>query len=118
MYAVPLSSERGCWDRRFWCCKYWGERTEEQLKLMLALKFASTRLLTRQKLTVDAVVLGRIADNRVAAAGRETVLAVNLGLAAVLAGRTSPDVNMRLAVPPVGVYDALAVSLLLPGVQR
>lgn len=71
-----------------------------------------------QKLTIDAIVLGRIADNRVAAAGRETVLAVNLGLTAVLAGGTSPNVNVRLAVPPVGVYDAHVVSLLLPRVQN
>jgi hypothetical protein len=51
--------------------------------------------------TVNTVVGRRVADDRIAAAKGEVILAVDLVLATVLAVGTSPDVDMRLAVVPV-----------------
>ncbi len=104
MYAKPLSSELGCWGRRFACCKCWEERTEEQLEVHVSTRTNRDRH-RKNKLTINTVVLGRVADDGVATAGRQAVLAVNLVLAAILAGRSSPDVDVRLAVLPVRVCD-------------
>ncbi len=66
--------------------------------------------------TVDAIVLGRVPDNGVAAAGRKAVLAVDLVLAAIDLVGAGPNVNVRLAILIVGVYDD--VSILSRGCQN
>lgn len=53
------------------------------------------------KHTVNTVVGGRVADDGVAAAQGEVILAVDLVLATVDAVGASPDVNVRLTVVPV-----------------
>lgn len=53
------------------------------------------------ELTVDTIVGGRVADNRVPAAKGEVILAVDLVLATIDTVGASPDVNVRLTVVPV-----------------
>lgn len=54
-----------------------------------------------RKHTVNTVIGRRVADDRVAAAKGEVILAVDLVLTAVDAGGASPDVNVRLTIVPV-----------------
>ena len=61
--------------------------------------------------TVDTVVLGRVANNRVTTARREAVLTVDLVLAAVDTVGASPDVNVRLASLPVRICNNESVFL-------
>lgn len=59
---------------------------------------------------VDAVVLGRVTDDAVAAAGGEAVLAVDLVLTTVGSAGAGPDINVGLAVLPVGGYEGRSLA--------
>lgn len=63
--------------------------------------------------SVDAVVLGRITDNAVAAARSKVVLAVDLVLATVGRARASPDIKVELAVLVIGSCEECWISLTL-----
>lgn len=99
-----LSSEQGCWGRRSGCCRCWGERTKEQLAKVTDC-LGSPRFcekIYQSKLTVDSVVVRRVADDGVATAGSKSVLTVDLVLSTIDSVGAGPDINVRLSVVRVG----------------
>lgn len=57
------------------------------------------------KHTVNTIVGGRVADDRVAATKREVILTVDLVLATVDGRRAGPDIDVRLAVLPISGFE-------------
>lgn len=65
-----------------------------------------------ERSSVDAVVVGRVADNLVLATGGKVVLAVDLTLATALGVGAGPDINVELAVLVVRGYIISVSSCL------
>lgn len=77
------------------------------------LRFVKT---SEEKLTVDTVIVGRVADDGVLPSFGQVVLAVNLILAAIHGRRSRPDINVVLAVVIVGdLRYVSSISLLMGG---
>jgi hypothetical protein len=72
--------------------------------------------LPKEKLTVDTIIVGWVADDRVLAAFGQVVLAVDLVLTSINSRRSRPDVNVVLAVVIVGdLRYVSSISLLTDG---